>query len=294
MASEPDPERRLPPELERYLERPLTDEERERLLATFEAERRYRPIHPEPAWRAALRRLWAFILAAVGFVAKFGAVIFKVPFLFSIFVTIGLYAAAWGWQFAVGLVGLVFVHELGHVIESRRQGLRVTAPRFIPFFGAYVVHERPANAFRGALIALAGPAIGGLGAAACWWLGEAQDSNALRAIAYTGFFLNLINLLPVGILDGGRVIDVVNPLLLAIGALGLAAVAWRSHNGLLVIVLIAVAGYLVWRWQTRQRRGDDPYYRVEDWQPGVITVLYGAIAALLILGMVASQVPRPQ
>jgi len=107
------------------------------------------------------------------------------------------------WRFGLGFVLLILVHELGHVFEARRQGLRVTLPTFIPGFGAYVRHELNPSPWRNALISLAGPLAGGLGAAAVWALGSARDSHLLVELAYFGFLLNAANLVPVGFLDGG-------------------------------------------------------------------------------------------
>jgi Zn-dependent protease len=107
------------------------------------------------------------------------------------------------WRFGLGFVLLILVHELGHVFEARRQGLRVTLPTFIPGFGAYVRHELNLSPWRNALISLAGPLAGGLGAAAVWAVGSARDSHLLVELAYFGFLLNAANLVPVGFLDGG-------------------------------------------------------------------------------------------
>ncbi|HEX3237786.1 MAG TPA: site-2 protease family protein [Gaiellaceae bacterium] len=107
------------------------------------------------------------------------------------------------WRFGLGFVLLILVHELGHVFEARRQGLRVTLPTFIPGFGAYVRHELNPSPWRNTLISLAGPLAGGLGAAAVWALGSARDSHLLVELAYFGFLLNAANLVPVGFLDGG-------------------------------------------------------------------------------------------
>ena len=97
------------------------------------------------------------------------------------------------------------MHELGHVFEAKRQGLPVSAPMFIPFLGALIVlKELPDNAWNEAKVAIAGPILGGLGAAAVWGLGEYLTSDLLVALAFTGFFLNLFNLAPVSPLDGGR------------------------------------------------------------------------------------------
>src|SRR5204863_5180676 len=167
--------------------------------------RQYDPIHPRGGtdWRAVLRRIWAPIAAAIGVAIKFGFVIFK---FFGIFIAVAGYALIWGWKFAVGFVLLILVHELGHFFEAKRQGLEVSGPRFIPFLGAYVsIKNAPLNPWKNALVALAGPALGSVGAAACWALGATMDSNLLRALAYAGFLINLFNLIPVGIFDGGAV-----------------------------------------------------------------------------------------
>jgi hypothetical protein len=163
--------------------------------------RDYEPIHPEPGWRSLARKLWAPIAATIGLAIKFGAFTLK---FFGLFVSVGAYALIWGWKFGVGFVVMILIHELGHFVEARRQGLKPSLPRFIPFLGAYVtIKDSKLNPVQNALVALAGPATGGLAAAACWWIGSATDSSLFHALAYTGFFLNLFNLIPIGILDGG-------------------------------------------------------------------------------------------
>jgi Zn-dependent protease len=124
-----------------------------------------------------------------------------VTFAGSFAVTSVLYG---DWRFGLGFVLLILVHELGHFLEARRQGLRVTLPTFRMFF-AYVLHEPSLTPWRNALISLAGPLAGGLGAVAIWAFGSAHDSQLLLELAYWGFLLNAVNLLPVGILDGGGV-----------------------------------------------------------------------------------------
>jgi Zn-dependent protease len=108
------------------------------------------------------------------------------------------------WRFGLGFVLLILVHELGHFVEARRQGLQASLPRFNPFF-AYVRHQRNLSPWRNALISLAGPLAGGLGALAVWAVGSAHDSHLLLVLAFWGFLLNAANLLPIGIADGGAV-----------------------------------------------------------------------------------------
>src|SRR4051812_17237939 len=113
--------------------------------------------------RAFLRKLWAPVLALVGIIAKFGFLGLKFA---SLFIAIGGYALLWGWRFGVGFVALIFIHEMGHFIEARRQGLSASWPTFIPFLGAYVtIQGSQINPWRHAQIALAGPLLGGGGAA---------------------------------------------------------------------------------------------------------------------------------
>jgi Zn-dependent protease len=164
--------------------------------------RDYDPIHPGGfSIRRVLGRIWAVILA-VGLAAlKFGALTFK---FFGIFISVAAYALIWGWRFAAGFVVLILVHEMGHFIEARRQGLRPALPVFVPFLGAYVaIKDAPHDPWRNGLISIAGPILGSFGALVCLALANAMDSDLLRALAYSGFLLNLFNLIPVFPLDGG-------------------------------------------------------------------------------------------
>ena len=202
-----------------------------------EVSRDYKPIHPGTDWRAVLRRIFAPLIVAIGAIAKYGFAFAKFG---SIFIALGGYALLWGWQFGAGIVALLLIHESGHYFEARRQGLNPALPVFIPFLGAYVSFKNEnLTPWRHAWIALAGPLVGSLGAAAMWAAGEAANSPVLKALGYTGFLLNLFNLLPIGFLDGGAI--------------------WRS------------IGYL--------RRGGAPGRAL------LLTVLYGATALALALGM---------
>ena len=196
------------------------------------AYRDYEPIHPRGRLRELGRKLWAPIAAVGLLIFKFKALVLAL-FKFKLFVTSGsmlvsIAAYSWirGWRFAVGFVVLLLVHELGHVLELRRQGIPASAPLFIPFLGAVVgLKKLPPDVWREAQVALAGPILGSLGALAFWIAGEATGSDLLVALAFTGFFLNLFNLLPVTPLDGGRAVGGRAP-----GALGQPA--WQCCVGL--------------------------------------------------------------
>ena len=154
--------------------------------------------------RRSLERLLGGAVVIGGAALKWGFLFAK---FFAFFVSFAAYSFWFGsWQFGLGFVLLILIHELGHVTEARRQGLPVSLPTFIPFIGAYVtVRHGNAPPYRSALVSLAGPFIGGLAAAAAWAVGAASGTAWLFVLANIGFLLNAFNLLPIGFLDGGTV-----------------------------------------------------------------------------------------
>jgi Zn-dependent protease len=261
--------------------------------------RDYEPIHPESRLRELARRLWAPIAALGVLLLKFKTValaIFKLKIFTtsaSMLVSVAAYAWLWGWQFGVGFVLLLLVHELGHVLELRRQGVPASAPLFIPFLGAVVgMKGRPRDVWREAQVALAGPILGSLGALGVWIAGEALDSELLIALAFTGFLLNLFNLLPIVPLDGGRAVAAVHPGLWAVGLVGLALLAWRYPNPILLIVLVLGALELWNRWRLRGTPEGSAYYKVEPWQRAAVGITYIGLAVALGLAMSATHLER--
>jgi Zn-dependent protease len=202
-------------------------------------ERDYRPIHPEPAWRILARKIWAPLAVVAGLVIKFGFAFAKFA---SVFVAVGGYALIWGWRFAVGFVLLILVHEMGHFVEARRRGFNAAWPVFIPFLGAYVaIRDARMNPWQSAWISLAGPLYGSAGAAVCWLVGEQRDSGLLQALGYTGFMLNLFNLIPIGILDGGSIWRSIKTMRLG-GTPGKATAVSIVYFGLAALLLAGMVG----------------------------------------------------
>ena len=204
-----------------------------------EVSRDYKPIQPGTDWRAVLRRIFAPVIVAIGALAKYGFAFAKFG---SIFIALGGYALLWGWQFGAGIVALLLIHESGHYFEARRQGLNPALPVFIPFLGAYVSFKNEnLTPWRHAWIALAGPFVGSLGAAAMWAAGEAANSPVLKALGYTGFLLNLFNLLPIGFLDGGHIFRCFNYLRLG-GAKNRATIVGIAYVGLAGALVLGMIG----------------------------------------------------
>jgi Zn-dependent protease len=211
----------------------------------------------------------------------------------SMLVSVAAYAWIWGWKFALGFVLLLFVHELGHVVELRRQGVPATAPLFIPFLGAVVgMKQLPRDAWREARVALAGPILGSLGAVACWIAAAALDSEFLQALAFTGFFLNLFNLIPIPPLDGGRAVAAVHPVFWLAGLVGLGILAWLRPSPILLVILV-LGGFELWnRWHHRREPDSGGYYRIPIWQRAVAGGAYLGLAAVLGLAMSATHLER--
>jgi Zn-dependent protease len=151
--------------------------------------------------------------------------------LWTVLLTVGIYAFIYPWTFAVGFVALIFVHEMGHMWAARRKGMPVTAPFFIPFIGAAIFMKRnPKDAETEAFIGIAGPIFGTVGALVCYSLGAETGYEIWYGLAYVGFLLNLINLLPLHPLDGGRIVTAVTRWLWIVGvALG-PIVIWRFQS----------------------------------------------------------------
>src|ERR1700716_1801723 len=182
----------------------------------------------EPERPSVWRRIGAAGLAIGALIANFAAklklLLVALPKLKllttsgSMLVSIAAYSLFFGWTFAVGFVLLLLVHEMGHVIQLRREGIKASAPMFIPFLGAVVsAKSLGKNATAEARVGLAGPVLGSLGAAALIPVYLLTGDELWRALAFTGFFLNLINLLPVVPLDGGRAMAALSPWMWLVG-----------------------------------------------------------------------------
>lgn len=202
----------------------------------------------------------------------------------SMVFTIIIDAMRWGWSFAFGFVMLLFIHELGHMLALRARGIKAGAPVFIPFMGALItMKEMPKDAKTEAEIGIAGPILGTAGAFLCLQLGGPGKMEIFTRLAYVGFFLNLINLLPVLPLDGGRVMAAISPKVWLLG-LGLTVVLFIwSHNPLFLILVLLSIGRM---WHAIRSKPEDlDYYKVPKQTRIWMTLIYFGLAAFLALMM---------
>jgi Zn-dependent protease len=261
------------------------------------------PIHPRSGLRDTLRRVFAPIGGLALLLAKFATKAkvllllgLKLKYLTtaaSMIVSIGAYTLLWGWHFAALFVLLLFVHELGHAIALRREGIPTSPILFVPFLGAVIgMRGMPRNAWVEAKVGLAGPLLGSAGAGVTLLLAHLMHSQLLEAVAFTAFFLNLFNLLPVVPLDGGRAAAALHPLVWLAGLAGLAGLAVWHPNPILFLFLI-IGGMEAWK-RIRAWRSGDPsahaYYDITKHQRIAVAVVYLGLAAALVVGMAESHV----
>jgi Zn-dependent protease len=261
-----------------------------------------RPEPAPPPKQGFLRRLFAPFIGLIALIASKASLIFaaltKLKFagtFLSMLVSIGAYTLLWGWRFAVLFVLLLFVHELGHAVQLRREGVRAGVPVFIPFLGALIsMKEMPRNAWIEAKVGLAGPILGTAGAAVVWALGEATNSDLLRAAAYVGFLLNLFNLIPITPLDGGRAVAALHPAIWIGGLAALAGLMFLHPSPFLILILV-IGGLDAWRrWRGRSYGGAaaGSYYAVLPWQRAAVAVTYIGLIGVLVVAMHAAYVPH--
>jgi len=202
---------------------------------------------------------------------------------------IWVYTQIWGWQFALGFVLLLLVHESGHLLVAKKFGLKVGAPVFIPFMGAFIaLKEAPRNAWIEACVGIGGPMLGSLGALACNVLGEMFAAPIFIALAWFGYFLNLFNLTPVGMLDGGRIVTALSRWLWLPGFALLLWFGWKYPNFIIwLIVLLSLPRiYSLFRKRTEE---EQRYFEVTPSQRWIMSILYFGLIAVLLFGMHVAQ-----
>jgi len=178
--------------------------------------------------------IWGVLATIALALLKWGGILLAFLSKIKIFVIIGkllltsstmllsmwAYSTLYGWPFAVGIVMLIFVHECGHAVAAKMRGIPVSFMVFVPLMGAAVGRERLGKDMaEDAFIAIMGPAVGTAGAVLCAAFGLITGQAFLFALAQWGIFINLLNLLPTVPLDGGRIVQLFSPKILAFGAL---------------------------------------------------------------------------
>jgi Zn-dependent protease len=255
------------------------------------------PTQPNSRLKRALGPLAVLGAAA----AKFKGVLLLLPKLKllttsgTMLVSVAAYSLIWGWTFALGFVLLLLIHEMGHVIQLRREGVPASAPMFIPFLGAVVTAKSlGGNALAEARVGLAGPVLGSLAAALLIPIWQATGNAFWGALAFTGLFINLFNLLPVVPLDGGRAMAAMTPWMWFAGFAAMVVLAIAFPNPIILVILL-FAGMETWRrWQARRAGGaeQEAYYAVAARHRALVALVYLGLVAALVIGLDVTHIER--
>jgi Zn-dependent protease len=238
--------------------------------------------------------VWKKILAPfavlIAILAKFKGLLFAglkfLPLLLktggTMVLSIGAYALLWGWRFALGFVLLIFVHECGHLLAARRCGLKVGLPVFIPFMGAFIaLKEAPRNAWIEATVGIGGPLLGAAGALICFLAYEISHYTLFLVLAYSGFWLNLFNLIPIVPLDGGRIVTAISPWLWLIGIVLLVAVLLQSSWNLFLLIIVALSLPRVFQLFRRRSDVEQRFFELTPQQRLWMGIQYFGLAGVL-------------
>ena len=191
--------------------------------------------------------------------------------VFSILAFVGIYWALYGWWFAVGFFASIFIHEMGHYITVRRYGYSANAPVFVPLFGAYVKWQGAGiQTPTLARISLAGPLYGLFSGIAAFLIYQWTGNAVWLAVAHAAAFINLFNLIPISIFDGGSAFYAVGRQeRIAVAVVAMAMFFFLTEFMFLFIGL--GAAYRAWR-------GDYPGETSQS-------VAYYFIGLMLVLGL---------
>ncbi len=203
----------------------------------------------------------------------------------TMLVSVVAYALILGWWYAVGFVLLIFCHEMGHFLAARQRGLKVGAPTFIPFVGAWIeLKELPHDAETEAYVGIAGPVVGTASALVCFLFAVLQGSTLLLALAYAGFMLNLFNLLPLSPFDGGRITAIISPKVWLLGVPLLGALFFIRPSPMLLLIAILAAPQVLKVVRGRANEGlPEGYYQTPNAVRVRYAVWYLGLAAFLAL-----------
>jgi len=222
-----------------------------------------------------LARLFLLIVAALKFGKLSGTLI-------TMLIAIGVYAVVFGWKYAVGIVAMLFLHEMGHYVAARQRGLKVRLPMFIPFAFAWTtLEDMPHDAETEAYIGLAGPMLGTVAAIGAYFLARSYGATWLLAVSYTGFFINLVNMIPLPPLDGGQITKVLSPRVWLLGVPIIGALLWWHFSVILLLIAIMAGPHVM--TALRFNRNDPEIARYYDAVTPRIRWEYG----LLYVGLIA-------
>ncbi len=192
----------------------------------------------------------------------------------TMLLSVWAYSMSFGWSFAALLVGLILVHELGHGAAAKLMGVRVGAPVFVPFLGAFIaLKDRPTSRWQSFVISAGGPLVGGVASLLCLGIALLLDGEPRRFLTGAGFFgvvMNLFNLMPVWILDGAKIVPAMGAVEgivgLVLATATLVATALLGKLNAVGAIVLAVAAFQIVK-AARGARRREPQTLLEQLEP---------------------------
>ena len=213
---------------------------------------------------------------------------------FSFLASIFFYAAFFGWKFGIVFVLLIAIHELGHVIFVRGYGFKMPAMVFVPGLGAFTTWNADGaqTVYQESVIAFGGPLLGTMGGLICFAYGALTNEPFWYAAANTAFFLNLFNMIPLGVFDGGRMTGAISPILWIVGfaLVIVAAIAFHWWSPILLLVVLFSIPRVVSVWRGTL---DPRFAAVTARERITMSVAYFGLLAVLLACLVFTRVAIP-
>jgi Zn-dependent protease len=231
---------------------------------------------------------WIGLVLLIGAKAKLA--LFMLFKMWTFFASLLFYSLIFGWRFALLFLIMLAIHELGHYVVMRRLGVDASLPAFIPGLGALIFTKtmHTFSRYDQALVGIAGPFAGTAAAILFWVIGTLTQQPIWIAAAYTGFFLNLFNLLPVPPLDGSKVIQIISDRFWALGIVAFAALCWfvpTMRNPFVIIIVLLSLPSVGRAWRQRNNTEIEPTPLKDRL---VFLALYFAVAGIDAGGMIAT------
>lgn len=197
----------------------------------------------------------------------------------SMAVSIWAYAKSNPLGISIGFMATILIHETGHAVVMRVKGLKPNALVFIPFLGGAVAPEnQPRNAYDDAQIGLAGPLAGTFASLAWLQIFKWTGNTDYLTIALLSFAINLVNLLPIGMLDGGRISGAITKWMWVLGGAGLTYKTISQPNPLMFIILVLAAFQV---YVSIVREGSREFYEVTGSQRAAVAIAYFSLVVFL-------------
>jgi Zn-dependent protease len=220
--------------------------------------------------------------------------------LISYAISFVVYSYIINWKVALVLMGGIGFHECGHLYAAKSIKMKTYGFYLIPFMGGMALIEgRYKRYSEQAYVALAGPIAGTVLTAIVYVVSIYLSSPFLAAAAYWMGYINLFNLIPVAMLDGGQLLETITfsinelfgAICLTISYVVAIFLLWHFNPALVVLVIIFGVLHVMSMWRDYDMRKNGLGQFVMDkpssmsWIGIMITVGSMLFTVVILLGL---------